>query len=182
MINKFPLRNITGLSTMMISSLDKLPECENCHKQGYYCNSGHDVRTCPLCGYYKNGDYPAFPDENGNYPDDPDEDYPLGCGLDKGDFEFCNYCKCIYDDFGCTHAVQGCDFDIFNGHIISRWKDKSTDTIYDGMPQFRNKKQWNDRAKDVEILAMVCPNNGIRCPNAYHKDSKNYMKCKLTPI
>jgi len=82
---------------------------------------------------------------------------------------------CIMYDTGCRHAVQGCSEDIFNGHLISKWKHRTTGFEYDGMPQFDSIDEFRMYAEDVEILEIICPNNGIKCQKAYHQDITNKL-------
>ena len=86
---------------------------------------------------------------------------------------------------GCTHASMGCTDNTFNGHFIGKWKDKSTDEIYIGMPQFDTPEEWIEKANSIEIIKWICPNNGLHCSSGHYPKSthpQNYYECELKEV
>jgi len=130
--------------------IETINKCFCCKRGGFFVEtpSGGDYNTCPLCGAY---DYDGY--NNTEYY--------------HHELNFCGTC-CIMYDIGCTHASIGCTDDVYNGHVIGKWKHKTTDIIYNGMPQFDRVREWKDNAMDVEILDIVCLNNNYHCDESYH--------------
>jgi hypothetical protein len=97
--------------------------------------------------------------------------------INHHELNFCDGC-CIMYDIGCTHASIGCSDDVYNGHVIGRWKHKTTGIVYNGMPKFDSTTEWIDSAMDVEILDMVCLNNNYHCDKSYHPIPAHSLECK----
>lgn len=145
--------------------LDQHLACYCCKQRGYFSHHINYGMSCPLCG--QEDDYMA---------DDDDDDDDDRLGLD-----FCSACGILFES-GCTHASNGCTADVYNGHLIKRWKDKSTNIEYDGMPQFNDRQEYNDRWKDVQVLSMMCLNNGLHCTKGFYPKSthpQNYRSCYI---
>ncbi len=149
--------------------IETIVKCYRCELGGFFCETpaGGDYTTCPLCSY---GDYTHIDQKCYDYVN----------SLDDNDihaqYEFCPTCLIMYD-IGCTHAENGCTDCIYNGHVIARWRDKTSGHVYDGMPQFDTVEEWVADANKVEILKMVCLNNGHHCTNAHYPHSR---KCDDT--
>lgn len=143
--------------------------CYSCKKTDFfqYTPSGGDYVTCPICGT---------------------EDMKSECEQNKkvykkyfssGKWLFCNFCKIIFD-LGCRHACNGCTSDCFNGHLVFKWKNKVTNEIFNGMPQFDSADEWIEN--NYEILEWCCPNNGLHCnKGSYSKEKypQYYNTCYL---
>jgi hypothetical protein len=130
--------------------------CDKCRLKGFFCNMPPDCITCPLCGHEDD--------------DIDDDDYIYVEGSDDS-FDWCPQCKILFVR-GCTHAVEGCAFDIYNAHVISQWRDRYENLVHDGMPQFTDMTERTSRIKDIEILSMTCLNNGVHCINgSYPNDT-----------
>jgi hypothetical protein len=94
---------------------------------------------------------------------------------------YCENCKIVFE-IGCTHGCNGCTSDVYNGHIVGKWKYGKE--IYVGMPQFDCLNDYLDNISNIEILKWVCPNNGkISSCSASHypklKYPKYYSLCNL---
>lgn len=89
---------------------------------------------------------------------------------------YCENCKIVFQT-GCTHVCNGCTSDVYNGHIIGKWK--YGEEIYVGMQLFDSVNDYLDNASNIEILKWVCPNNWkIGACSAAHY-SKYYSLCNL---
>jgi hypothetical protein len=92
----------------------------------------------------------------------PNEKYYF---TDKGDIRlslsFCPSCKIMYK-IGCLHNI---DQNAYNGHLISKWIDLTTNEEYCGMPQFQDENEWFEKANNIKILEFVCPNGSLACHN-----------------
>lgn len=159
-------------------SLENKATCDSCKKPGFftYTPFGADCTTCPICTKFefsymtqyltlKNGEKIDLHelDNNSNLP--RSEDY-------------CANCRIIFFT-GCTHAVNGCTDNCYNGHIIGKWKDKTTGQIYIGCPQFDDNDDWYHNANNIEIIDEVCPNGGWHCSNGSYKNTSScYLEIK----
>lgn len=161
----------------LIQQLNTTAECRNCDKKGFYCYTprGADWQTCPFC---KTGDFVYYTENTTEwdkyYSDFDDLEPPM-----TKFYPFCHKCNIIYD-VGCTHAVNGCTDDTYNGHVIAKWKHN--DQTYTGMPQFESADEWLAEVNNIEILEWTCPNNGIHCTKGYYPKSKHpasYHVCSL---
>ena len=163
------MKNITSVASGV--------SCTLCGLNGYITQSpnGGDYITCPLCAY---GQYGSSPEDDKRYKMD-NIDY-----MDDDDLRnqaYCDKCRIIFD-MGCDHAENGCSAGYSNGHMIGKWKYKTKEEIYIGMPQFNDLADWYNHVNDIEILGWVCPNNGIHCPKAGYPESRcpqYYSKCDL---
>jgi hypothetical protein len=132
--------------------------------------NGADWTTCPMCGEIDFRNYTFVYDKNlyNKYYNDDDQ------------LLYCNHCNIVFDDWGCTHASNGCTDDVLNGHLICEWKYENE--TYIGMPQFENYEEYFNKIKNIEILKWGCPNNGIHCSRAFYPYDKNqryYRKCDV---
>ena len=151
--------------------------CYDCKIKGFYnyTPQGADYYTCPYCGDY---DEVNFYDANNKYDFLYDNDDNNDIRLK---YKYCNKCRIMFD-IGCTHAKNGCTFDIYNGHVISVWKDKITGIIYNGSVQFDSTDEWFEKANNIEVLAECCLNNGLHCLKGFYPKlsySKYYSQCNL---
>jgi hypothetical protein len=92
-------------------------------------------------------------------------------------YNYCDKCNILFE-LGCTHCVVGCTSDVYNGHFIKQWTDKTTDIVYDGMPQFDNVDDWFDNANNVEVLEMFCPHNNNKCKKSRYPATDGF-NCDL---
>lgn len=134
-----------------VNNIQTIVKCDKCNQGGFFIHNRSscfgDYYSCPLCN-------------SNTY--NPDYDYNK---LNEIDFEFCSTCNIMFE-YGCTHANEGCDWNITNAHFICKYEYKNN--IYNGMPQFDNFEDWIRNVDDVKILEMVCLNNGYHCTNSYH--------------
>lgn len=136
-----------------------------CNLGGFFCETpfGGDCSTCPLCGAF-DITHLAYTWPKELEPTQVEYINWLDTLYDSTDlqylYDFCPKCLIMYD-IGCTHAIRGCTDDIFNAHVVSKYKFRGF--IYDGMPQFNSVQEWIDLANEIEILAMTCLNNGNHC-------------------
>lgn len=99
----------------------------------------------------------------------------------KTNMFYCDKCTVLYS-LGCIHSVNGGNDNLYNGHLISKWKMKATGDIYYGMPSFATQEELNEKFDGIEIMQMVCPNGGTVCANAFYSKEKYphvYIKCDL---
>ena len=163
------MKNITSVASSV--------KCPGCRLNGYICftPNGGDYTTCPLCNYGQYGSSREYDERyKMNTIDDEDED-------DLRNLAYCEGCRIIFD-MGCIHAEEGCSASYLNGHMIGKWKYKTKEEIYIGMPQFDDLADWYNHVNDIEILGWVCPNNGVHCDKAGYPESRcpqYYSKCDL---
>jgi hypothetical protein len=148
------MKNITQANTMV--------KCYNCNMNGFFCYTpnGADFDTCPFCGqndYLYAGDHDNF------------EEISNILKKCKIGFSFCSSCRILYHT-GCTHAVNGCTDDTYNAHVIKLWKYNGT--IYEGMPQFASIDEWLKQIQKIEVLEMICLNNGNHCEKGRYPKSE----------
>lgn len=141
-------------------------KCTSCKRIGYYCWTpmGADFETCPLCGKY-------FSEEH-------------NITNEKLDLNYCIDCH-VMSEVGCMHAAGGCTDNDYIGHVVCKWRDKTTNITYDGMPYFESEKEWLNRIDDIEVLDMVCLSTedeqhctGSLCCYPKSKYPQYYHKCK----
>ena len=150
--------------------LNTLSSCSWCKTSGFFCYTpdGADYHTCPLCTTNdflrstKLQQYDEFYDEHC----DDEWDNRIA-------FSYCASCKIMFD-VGCVHAVNGCTSNVFNGHLISKWQDKTTMEVYTGMPQFASTDEWFERATDVHVMDMVCINTASNIGYCKHSSYPEY--------
>lgn len=152
-------------------------KCYFCGIKGFFSHTpnGGDYISCPACGTsdFLNDNW-CFANEtkynflqNDEFENDMRNLYP-----------YCDKCKIIYS-LGCKHNIVGCTDDVYNGHFIKKWKDKTTETNYEGMPLFDNTDDWFKNVTNVEILEMFCPHNNYKCPKTIYKFTNSWEKCEL---
>lgn len=152
--------------------------CWHCKTSGFFCYTpmGADFKTCPCCG---ENDYL---NTCVNYVEEPTKYDFLFEDEYENDmryvYRFCENCKIIFE-LGCTHFVGGCTDNVYNCHFIKRWRDKSTNIEYNGMPQFEDADDWFNNVNNVEILEMCCPHNNNKCTKTFYPVIYN---CNLPPI
>jgi hypothetical protein len=163
-----------------ITSCNNLVQCYNCNKNGFFCTTpcGADYNTCPLC---HNRDF-----INRSYIDDESMYIKYFGDIDNIELDdvfeensFCDSCRIIFK-VGCTHACNGCTDDVYNGHLLGKWKYKGEEYI--GMPQFDSIDEWFHEIKNIEMLQWICPNNGILCSKSSYPiktHPKYYTVCNL---
>lgn len=160
-------------------------KCTSCKQIGYYCLTpmGADYETCPLCGNCLLDEY--------DYGDDiTNEEYDKIKKLnlrkhDNGfDLNYCTDCH-VMIEVGCMHAAGGCTDNDYNGHVVCKWRDKTNDIIYNGMPHFESEQEWLDKVDDVQVLNMVCLSmedeqhcTGKLCCYPKSKYPQFYSNCK----
>ena len=152
-------------------------------KLNFTCGTpyGGDSVTCPLCGNndlfynigYNSKKYNEY-FQKYKYFYQPDKEDIIG----HYELEYCDKCNIIYD-IGCIRSCYGCTSDIYNGHLVKKWKYENN--VYYGMPIFDNVEEYLEKIKDIEILEMVCPNNGIQTGGSYPKETypNYYTDCEL---
>ncbi len=156
----------------------ELSKCFECNGYGLFCETpqGADWSTCPMC---HSADY-----INKMYIENDKIDSKYDKFINDNNFTcFCEYCLTVFDT-GCIHIFHGCTDSIYNGHLVSKWKNKVTGEIFEGMPVFDSIDEWADKYYDsVEILEWCCPGNGIACTrNGYYSKDKYpqyYNNCSL---
>ncbi len=152
-----------------------------CNCKGYFCQTpnGADYTTCPFCD---GSDYCYL-----NY-NKPNVEKKFA-EVDKKD----NYSHPIYEDFcdscgilfraGCRHQANGCTGDIYNAHVIRKWKYIPSNDIFIGMPGFESVDEWLKEIDNIEVLDWICLGAG-HCPTGslYPKSShpQYYSDCPLT--
>jgi hypothetical protein len=139
------------------TTVNKMHYCYHCKLKGFFCSTpfGADYETCPCCGGY---------DFLGNVTDtkydflyDAENVHDI-----RKKYNFCTRCNIIYT-LGCEHSDWGCTDVIYNCHFIKKWKNKVTETIYEGMPLFDNIDDWFNNANNVEVLELYCPHKNAAC-------------------
>ena len=139
-----------------------LNTCYKCKAPGLFCETpcGADWITCPICGcddFY-----------NKLSLSNRDDDIKLYNKIEKY-FEvnekryvitFCENCLILFQT-GFIHHEYGCTDSIYTGFIISKWKNKFTGKVYNGMPKFKSVDDWYRNCfSHVEILEWHCPTTG----------------------
>ena len=164
-------------------------KCQDCKKRGFYSYTprGGDLITCPICGeitddYWLYNDYnkKTFEEYKRLYPYKIDESNNLIKCI--SDMEYCKKCNILFD-VGCTHAENGCSQSTFNSHLVREWKYRGN--IYVGMPCFTSEEEYYKLIKDIEILELMCPNNGIHCNKGCYPKKKfpeYYEECELMKL
>lgn len=128
-----------------VNTIQTICKCDKCSQCGFFNKRFY----CPLC------DSKLMLLDLGNIEID----------LDSGDipFNFCPACNIMIEYGGCIHSYGNGNI-IYNAHVISKYEYKNN--VYNGMPQFDN---YEDCVKhrhiddDINILEMVCLNNGHHC-------------------
>lgn len=148
--------------------------CASCSLSGFFSTTPHggDCNTCPLCNGY-NWEYTLNNDEYNKYLEKYEKN------IENESLNFCNNCKILYD-VGCIHAVNGCSSDIYNGHVVRKWKYNEHDYI--GMPCFDDLDEYLAKINDIKIVELICPNNGLHCSHGYYPKeihSHLYDRCFL---
>lgn len=136
-------------------------KCDRCEQGGFFIHNRTGITecfSCPLCDFRIEEQYEYKVD-----------DYI------QSNFKYCPKCRIMFD-YGCTHSLVGCEWDVWNAHIISKYKYKGQ--VYYGMPQFDSIEEWKECANDIEILEMKCLNDGYHCLHNYHP---NKDVCDLAP-
>jgi hypothetical protein len=147
-----------------IVSFDTKVNCSLCGQKGFY-SEGHEDPRCPRCNI------PVF--YNDIYDTFKDDDIRVL-------YDFCDTCKIVFDHSGCNHAENGCDWQIYNAHFISKYEHEGD--VYEGMPLFENEEEWLKEGGKIKILETICPNKNSICPKAcYPKDKhpQDYRECDL---
>ena len=150
-------------------------KCSSCDLNGFFCYTpkGGDYITCPLCNNPEYGTYTVKPeyDINKFYDDENDLRNIL----------YCDSCRILFK-LGCIHAENGCSQSIFNGHLIGKWQDKTTNETYNGMPQYDSLDEWYNEVNNIKILGWICPNKSWHCNKAAYPEvthPKSYTQCSL---
>lgn len=157
------------------TNVSKTYKCYDCNMRGFfgYSPQGADYYTCPCCGGYD------FLREQWNKSKEPTKyDFLMEDEYDNDMrilYLYCSKCKIIFEH-GCTHAINGCTDDVFNRHFIKKWRDKTTNIEYDGMPIFEDQNDWFDNVTNVVVLEMYCPHKGNRCVKS-HRDASKLCCC-----
>lgn len=129
----------------------------------YDCDTNYN---CPLC---RDPNYQYWQYECGDDLGIPDNEEDEETMYQK---PFCNKCGIIYY-CGCKSTTKKGQS---NSHLISKWKDKTTNEVYVGMPQFESPKEWLEKVETVEVLEYVCPATGTYSKTEYaqcHIDSNS---------
>lgn len=162
-----------------MKNLDKIynnVKCYDCNLNGFFCYTpfGADYHTCPLCGAF---DYMGDVATN--------DIYDKWCEIDLEGY-YCHKCNILFQT-GCTHKSKGCTDDVYNAHLIGKYKYK--DIEYIGMPQFDSVDEFieeiiTNNMKNIEILEWICVNNGWHCKGDKHgypksKYPTHYDQCYL---
>ncbi len=165
-----------------ITNVNELQKCYYCGLRGFFCGTpfGADYESCPCCGNndFLNTAWTLY-DKNKEQYKKYEKYECLFDFYDKCDekelynemrlrFRYCNKCNIIFI-LGCMHNHRGCTDDIFNAHFIQKWKDKSTNIIYEGMPHFTDENDWFDNVNNVEVIKMYCPHKKTRCNNSHYE-------------
>jgi len=154
-----------------------------CCESGFFTKTpnGGDYTTCPLC---ENGDWESTISNTymntlqSHYKSFMNEDGSLG----SENYSFCNECKILFN-IGCVHSMNGCTSNIYNAHLIGKWRHQGN--TYTGMPRFDTLIEYITTIKDIEILGEICPNNVLKCTSegtAYPNDKfpQYYKPCQLS--
>jgi hypothetical protein len=132
-----------------------------CKCKGFFCSTpnGGDYVSCPFCDKweYKYHGWENFTKYNN------DESNMIH-------LNFCGSCGVLYEA-GCVHQVNGCTDNLYNAHVVRKWKHKPSGNIYVGMPQFESPKEWESEVNNIEILEWVCVGAG-HCPEGSYSKSK----------
>jgi hypothetical protein len=142
-----------------ITCVKGMKKCHYCELQGFFCYTpfGADYETCPCCGTHD------FLNTSSNYSEkyhflfDSEFDDDL-----RNTYRYCDHCNIIFE-LGCVHSNRGCTDSVYNCHFIKKWKDKSTNIEYEGMPLFTDKHDWFENVNNVLVLQMYCPHHGNTC-------------------
>lgn len=100
---------LKDLENIQLKDLEKSPHC---HPHLYLMEISKEY--CPICFKYIN-------------------EVHIDTLLKKVDC-FCGNCRILLT-YGCTYTCNGCDFNEYNAHFISKWKNKETSQVYNGMPK-----------------------------------------------
>lgn len=156
-------------------SFNNLNKCMNCNKNGFFCYTpdGGNKITCPLCNNID------MKQANKDIKLKNDEKVDLSKFDDNSLLQenICQQCLIIYFT-GCVHSVNGGTDDCYNVHLISEWKDKTTNEVYIGTPKFDDIDDWYNNCDNIEIIKKVCPNYGWKCEKTIYE---NKGKCELNP-
>jgi len=150
-----------------ILCVDKMYYCYHCNVRGFFCYtpSGADFQTCPCCGQndFLNDAINRYP-----YPKIRMYDFLFEDEFEndmRNVYRYCSFCKIIFQ-LGCMHYNGGCTSNVYNCHFIKKWKHKTTNIVYEGMPLFDNYEDWFNNVNDVVVLKMHCPHNNSKCKNS----------------
>jgi hypothetical protein len=145
-----------------VTYVNGLQSCAYCELQGFFCYTpvGADYVTCPCCRKYdflNANDNDKYKNTKFDFLFEEEFDDDL-----RNTYQYCDHCNIIYS-VGCVHSIRGCTDDVYNCHFIKKWKDKSTNIEYEGMPLFADTNDWFENVNNVVVLQMYCPHNGDKC-------------------
>lgn len=154
-----------------MKNIEKIPNptntCYMCELPGYFVEPVEikiDIHTsysitCPFCKSldYLNTDYEASQYVGDHYGDN------------RSLYYFCKHCLIIYD-IGCVHYNKTNEDIVYNGHIISKWKDLKSLIVYDGFPQFDSIEDFVEHANDIIIIDWLCPVTNTIKSCSHNKD------------
>lgn len=134
-------------------------KCWHCSTRGFFTQRGYDCdNDCPMCG--ESSTMVTLMDKTKLTDTQMDD---IICDY------YCSSCRILFDE-GCTHAENGCDSSIYNAHIIGKCEYKGE--TYIGMPQFDSQEELIKVIRDIKVLEIVCPNEGMgSCPNASYPET-----------
>lgn len=159
-----------------------LSECTDCKLKGFFCvtPNGGDYSTCPSCNGADFMCYNSYEETRKilmGYANEYEHEFELELDFEDDDmremFPYCNKCNIIFE-LGCTHAIYGCTDSIYNCHFIKKWRDKTTNIAYVGMPKFENEMDWYNNVNNVEVLEMYCPHAGAKCKKSHDSYYNRY--------
>lgn len=145
--------------------------CYLCKVIGFFCYKPEDGEyvSCPCC---KENDYLSriYVEETHDFLNEDEYVNDM-----RNFYNYCETCRILFE-VGCTHIRVGCSCDVYNAHFIKKWTDKTTNVIYDGMPQFDNNDDWFHNVNNVEVLEMYCPHKDGKCAaTSYPIDETCYL-------
>lgn len=129
--------------------------CITCNLQGFFCyKPTEDHCTCPSCGKY---DHLSINSELDKYQFLYEDINDI-----RRKFQYCDNCQIIYQ-VGCMHSCLGYTDNVYNAHVIKRWKFNNVE--YEGMPKFDDVNDWFNNSNNIEILEMYCVHKNDKCVN-----------------
>lgn len=174
-----------------IENLKSVQCCKSCGIDGFFCShydydgddDSYDVLehvTCPCCGKMDHVNQNGISDNKYYFLDEEQIDKnkrKFDTDMRKL-YKYCDTCNIIFD-LGCIHYYSSDKRPKqYNCHFIKKWKDKTTQVVYEGMPQFNDANDWFDNVNNVVVLEWFCPHQGQRCkkPELF----EGPKKCKIS--
>ncbi len=177
-----------------IVQFDNDVQCHCCDLNGFFCCNPKDTKytTCPLCG---DSDFKNTMEENcielyeHYYSDDflevinniPNNNLILNFNNNEVEEElhdpvthtifFCERCKILFSP-GCIHANNDGISDVYNGHLVGKWKYMGHE--YYGLPNFSSSREYFKEIKNIEIKQKK------KKKQIYQEQKDRASDCKLS--